>query len=94
MKRLSREKELEILLNTHKLTLQSDLAWLVKEMAEILAEPITAKPAKDKLKGQRLGQVIFNALYMKRGRDDVMGLLFHISDEDLTKLINDYLKEV
>jgi hypothetical protein len=53
-----------------------------------------------KLKGQRLGQVVWNALIKDCDNrpttiDEYVGeRLFYISDEDLTKLINDYLKEV
>lgn len=58
-----------------------------------------------KLKGQRLGQVVWNAINTKLLEDgvarnieerneDIADKLYFISDEDLTKLINDYLKEV
>lgn len=54
-----------------------------------------------KLKGQRLGQVVYNALHGMSACGDepvecdieVAQKLFYISDEDLVKLINDYLKE-
>jgi hypothetical protein len=45
-----------------------------------------------KLKGQRLGQVVYNALY-DGSEQEIAGKLFWIEDEDLVKLINDYLKE-
>lgn len=56
-----------------------------------------------KLKGQRLGQVVYNAIAtehhdigirQKEANEYVGNVLYYISDEDLTKLINDYLKEV
>ncbi len=54
-----------------------------------------------KLKGQRLGQVVWNAIHDNSDECDghycgeyVAERLLRISDEDLTKLINDYLKEV
>lgn len=58
-----------------------------------------------KLKGQRLGQVVYNAIheaiakqFIPRGQvtisdDAIFDKLYYISDEDLVKLINDYLKE-
>lgn len=55
-----------------------------------------------KLKGQRLGQVVWNAIVADGPQDSlsiveanvtVGDKLYYISDEDLVKLINDYLKE-
>ena len=53
-----------------------------------------------KLKGQRLGQVVYNAIAYQHNFSGALGQheyvgekLFYISDEDLVKLINDYLKE-
>jgi hypothetical protein len=54
-----------------------------------------------KLKGQRLGQVVYNAIEdsitytsLTDLKQEIASTLFYISDEDLTKLINDYLKEI
>ena len=58
---------------------------------------------KDKLKGQRLGQALWNALDDTVTKDAVNGIdanaaigltLFYIEDEDLRKLLNDYLREL
>lgn len=48
-----------------------------------------------KLKGQRLGQVVYNAIFDSLSNEDesASARLYYIEDEDLVKLINDYLKE-
>lgn len=54
-----------------------------------------------KLKGLRLGQVVYNAIAHGGGiiydyyeaKAVVAETLYYIEDEDLVKLINDYLKE-
>lgn len=70
---------------------------LSDEVSHILDKTPKRNP---KLKGQRLGQVVYNAIANEHifreafDRDEyVGGKLFYISDEDLVKLINDYLKE-
>jgi hypothetical protein len=53
-----------------------------------------------KLKGQRLGQVVWGAIASthppntgEKRNNFVAQNLYYIEDEDLVKLINDYLKE-
>jgi hypothetical protein len=60
-------------------------------------KPMKQPKRHPKLKGQRLGQVVYSALLGNRileSEDHFVGHELHfIEDEDLVKLINDYLKE-
>jgi len=57
---------------------------------------------KKKLKGQRLGQALWNAMIVKYPKSEqlqtyhelVAHKLFYIEDEELRKLLNDYLREL
>ena len=48
-----------------------------------------------KIKGQRVGQIIYNSIVRTIGRNneaDITSHLFYIENESLQKLINSYLK--
>ena len=72
--------------------------YLPKELDQVFKPK---KPLTERLRGQRLGQALWNALeanVKKTGltplNDKVANLLFYIEDEELRKLLNDYLREL